>query len=81
MQYDRLLADVTGLGPAASQRAKHMKLTAMLQDKHGEDAISLKGVSKWFERGSMPSGWLVRVAALPQPPLDLTTYLEGDSPE
>lgn len=74
MQLDRLLSDVTQMPEGTSRRQQHMKLAEMLQHRHGADSISVKGVAKWFERGSIPSTWLLRIAALPSEPLNLAVY-------
>lgn len=46
----------------------------MLKERHGADAITYKGVAKWFERGSIPSVWLIRIAQLPKKPINLSSY-------
>ena len=74
MQLERLLSDVTQLPPGTSLRQQQIKLTDMLNERHGEGAITYKGVAKWFERGSVPSTWLLRIAALPKKPLNLSLY-------
>jgi hypothetical protein len=74
MQVYRLLSDVTKLPAGASRRQQQIKLTELLQQRYGEDAITYKGVAKWFERGSIPSTWLLRVCALPKKPLNPTDY-------
>jgi hypothetical protein len=72
MQLDRLLADVTQL-PGASRRQQQIKLTEMLNERYAE-AITYKGVAKWFERQSVPSAWLMRIAQLPKKPINLAQY-------
>lgn len=74
MQLDRLLSDVTQLPPGTSRRQQQLKLTDLLQQRHGEASITYKGVAKWFERGSVPSIWLLRIAALPKKPINLSLY-------
>jgi hypothetical protein len=74
MQLDRLLMDVTQLPSGTSQRQQQIRLTDMLQAKHGAESITYKGVAKWFERGSIPSTWLMRIAQLPKKPLNLALY-------
>lgn len=74
MQLDRLLSDVTALPPGTSRRQQHIRLTDMLNERHPDDTITLKGVSKWFERGSVPSTWLMRIAQLPRKPINLARY-------
>ncbi len=74
MQLDRLLLDVTGSQEGASRRSQAFALTDMLRERHGSDAITEKGVMKWFERGSIPGPWLMKIAALPSPPIDLSQY-------
>lgn len=64
MQLDQLLDDATQLPPGTSQRAKHTKLTELLNERHPNAPITLKGVAKWFERQSIPSAWLLRIGAL-----------------
>lgn len=46
----------------------------MLNERHPDDLITVKGVAKWFERGSIPSTWLFRIAALPKKPINLSVY-------
>lgn len=74
MQLARLLKDVTQLPEGTSERQKHIRLTEMLRERHGEEAPSYAGVAKWFERESIPSTWLLRIAALPKRPLNLAQY-------
>lgn len=74
MQLNRLLSDVTLLPEGTSRRQQHIRLAEMLQERHGSDSISVKGVAKWFERGSIPSTWLIRIAQLPKKALNLATY-------
>jgi hypothetical protein len=75
MQLDRLLRDATESPEGTSQRSQHIELTRRLNAIHGTHAaITYKGVSKWFERGSVPSRWLMRIAALPKKPLNLADY-------
>lgn len=74
MQLNRLLLDVTGLPAGTSRRQQHIRLAELLQERHGPTSISVKGVEKWFERGSIPSTWLFRIAALPAKPLNLAAY-------
>lgn len=74
MQLNKLLADATAAPPGASQRAQHIALAAMLNKRHGAGSITLKGVAKWFERGSIPGPWLLKIAALPKKPLNLANY-------
>ena len=75
MQLEKLLADATKSAPSASQRSKEITLAQMLNDRHGGGAITEKGVAKWFERGSIPGKWLLRIAALGNPPLNLSNYV------
>lgn len=74
MQLDRLLSDVTQLPAGTSRRQQQLRLTELLNERHGADAITYKGVAKWFERGSVPSLWLMRISALPSKPLNLSLY-------
>ena len=74
MQLDRLLSDVTQLPAGARRRQQQMRLTELLQERHGSEAITYKGVAKWFERGSIPSTWLLRIAQLPKKPINLAQY-------
>lgn len=74
MQFQRLLADATGSDPVASQRSQHAALARLLNERHPDKSISLKGVAKWFERGSIPGPWLLKIAALPKKPLNLSNY-------
>ena len=74
MDYKNLLRDATEATPSASQRSQQVALTAQLNATFPQEPITLKGVSKWFERGSIPGKWLLRIAALRTPPLNLSTY-------
>jgi hypothetical protein len=74
MQLDRLLSDAVNMPEGTSRRQQQIKLTEMLQERHGSDSITYKGVAKWFERGSVPAVWLMRIAQLPKKPLNLATY-------
>lgn len=74
MQLYRLLSDVTQLPAGTSRRQQQLKLTELLQERHGADSITYKGVAKWFERGSIPSSWLIRIAQLPKKPVNLALY-------
>lgn len=74
MQLDRLLADATGCKPGTTRHQQQTILAQKLNEVHGEGSITVKGVAKWFERGRIPTKWLMRVAALPKKPLNLTLY-------
>lgn len=74
MQLDRLLDDTTQMPSGTSQRQKHIKLVELLNSNYPNDRVSLKRVEKWFERGSMPTAFLLRIAALRFPKLDLADY-------
>lgn len=74
MQLARLLADATGCQPGDSERSKHAKLAAKLNEAACGHVITLKGVAKWFERESIPGPWLLKIAALPKKPLNLSNY-------
>lgn len=74
MQLANLLRDATESSPAASLRSQQIALAAKLNDAHPTDPITAKGIAKWFERGSVPSKWLMRIAALPSKPLNLSHY-------
>jgi hypothetical protein len=74
MQLDKLLSDATLLPEGTSRRQQQLRLTELLQQRHGVDAITYKGVAKWFERGSIPATWLMRIAQLPKKHLNLATY-------
>lgn len=74
MQLDKLLSDATGCDPSTSKRFRQLKLTEQLNEKYPEHPITEKGVEKWFERGSIPSDWLVRIIHLPAKSLDLRRY-------
>lgn len=75
MQLEKLLLDATESVEGASQRSQHIELAKRLNAKHGDKgSISVKGVEKWFERGSIPGPWLMRIADLPRKPLNLSTY-------
>lgn len=77
MQYVKLLRDATESLEGTSQRSQELELTFRLNRAHPDDQITAKGVAKWFERGSVPSKWLMRIAALVTPPLNLSVYAEG----
>lgn len=74
MQLERLLSDATQLPASASRRQKQLRLTELLQQRYPDHSITYKGVAKWFERSSIPSAWLLRIASLPKKPLNLATY-------
>lgn len=74
MQYENLLRDATESEPSASLRSQQGVLADKLNARHPEDGITLKGVAKWFERGSIPAKWLMRIVALRKPPLNLSKY-------
>lgn len=76
MRLTDLLRDATESAPSASLRSQQLALTNALNTKHPDDAITLKGVAKWFERASIPGKWLMRIAALPSKPLNLAKYQE-----
>lgn len=74
MQIDRLIQDATQSPPGTTRRQQHVKLAELLTERHAEDSISVKGVEKWAERGTIPGKWLMRIAALPKKPLNLALY-------
>lgn len=74
MRYDDLLRAATESAPGASGRAQHAELAARLSAANPSDPITLKGVAKWFERGSIPGKWLMRIAALTKPPLNISNF-------
>lgn len=74
MKLHELLRDATESAPSASLRSQQMALTDLLIAAHPSDPITAKGIAKWFERGSVPSKWLMRIAALPSKPLNLSNY-------
>ena len=76
MNLKKLLRDATESASCASRRSQCIELADRLNDQTPPtgEKISVKGVSKWFERNSLPSKWLMRIAALRTPPLDLTLY-------
>lgn len=74
MQYENLLRDATQCEPSASRRSQQVELAKLLNADGSADKITAKGVEKWFARGSIPSKWLLRIAALRTPPLNLSTY-------
>ena len=74
MQLDRLLSDATGLPAEWSRNARQTALSVMLNQRHAPAVISPKGVAKWFERGTIPGRWLIRIAVLTNPPLNLSQY-------
>lgn len=75
MQYDKLLRDATQCEPSASRRSQQVELARLLNAASPANiSITAKGVEKWFARGSIPSKWLLRIAALRTPPLNLSTY-------
>jgi hypothetical protein len=67
---DRLLSDVTQLPAGTSRRQQQIKLTELASERHGEDAITYKGVAKWFERVD-PLDLADAHRALPKKPLNL----------
>ena len=75
MNLKNLLTDAAECDPSASERAKHAALAEALNTKFPESPISAQGVAKWFERSSIPSKWLLRVASLPTPALNPSDYL------
>lgn len=74
MQLDRLLNDATSLPADTSRRQKQIRLTELLTERHPSDPVTLKRIEKWFERGSIPSTWLLRIASLPKKALNLASY-------
>lgn len=74
MRLNDLLRDATGSSASASQRSQHMALTVQLTEKYGDGAITAKAVAKWFERGSIPGPWLMRIAAVSKTKIDLSSY-------
>jgi hypothetical protein len=78
MQIDRLLADASGFPVTWPKTSIRNEVVALLNRHHGDRSITLKGVDKWAERGSIPGHWLMKIAALPttrgQVPLNLTNY-------
>ena len=74
MQLQNLLRDATGAEVSASQRSQHIELVARLTAAYPSEAITLKGVEKWFARNSIPAKWLMRIATLTDPELNLSTY-------
>lgn len=74
MQIDKLLRDATKSAPSASRRETQLALVDMLKKSHGAHHVTLKGVEKWSERGTIPAKWLMAIAALRKPPLNLSNY-------
>ncbi len=74
MHLERLLADASGLPLGTSQRQIRLRVAERLNERHGTNSISVKGIDKWVERGSVPSKWLMRVCALRTPALNPTLY-------
>lgn len=74
MQLERLLLDATGMAEGASQRSRERALAVALNARYGDHPITPKGVSKWFARGRIPGPWLMRIASLPEQPLNLADY-------
>lgn len=74
MQFSKLLRDATESEPSASQRSQEIELAARLNRAHPADPITAKGVAKWFDRRSIPAKWLLRIARLVNPPLNLSRY-------
>lgn len=60
MELKPILDRATGADEHWSERQKHAALHAMLQAA-GHTDITIKGVEKWFFRGSISSKWLGRV--------------------
>jgi len=74
-KLDQLLSDATGCPPAETKRAQYIALAGMLSSP-GE-RVSHRTVEKWFERGSVPGTWLIRIAAAARDlgrPIDLAKY-------
>ena len=74
VKVDKLLRDAAELGESASALSVSIYLAGRLAANHDDDAITAKGVSKWFERNSIPSKWMLRVASIPKRKLDLSLY-------
>lgn len=74
MQLDKLLVAIVGSVPENGRAAAYRKLSVMLNKKHGAGSISHKGIEKWFERGSISGPWLMKLAALPNKPLNLSDF-------
>lgn len=74
MQFAQLLRDATESEASASIRSQQIALANLLNTAHPEDAITPKGVEKWFARRTIPGKWLLRIAALRTPPLNLSLY-------
>jgi hypothetical protein len=75
MKIDKLFTDATGIGMGESGRAKQRAVADMLAADGHE--VRLPTVKKWFERGSITTGWLMKIAAAAEKrgrPLKLTDY-------
>ena len=75
MHLEEIIRDATRSQPGASLRSVITTAAEMLNERHQDDPISAKAVAKWVERKSITGKWLMRLAALPKPPLDLTKYV------
>lgn len=78
MQLDRLLADAVGLPHGTSRNQINIRLTELLNERHGVGSLTVKAIEKWRERKSIPTAWLMKVAGLPtvreQAPLNIAAY-------
>lgn len=74
LRLNDLLRDVTGSNASDSKRSQHHALAAMLAERFGAGTISPKGVAKWFERGSVPGSWLLRIATVAKKKIDFSKY-------
>jgi hypothetical protein len=77
MHLDKLLKDVTGADASWSERQKYLTLHAMLH-ADGHRDITIKGVEKWFQRGSLPTKWMSRAIQAAEKrgrPVDMKKYI------
>lgn len=74
MDIESFLADASDLPPGTSQRQIHVRVAAMLNERHGDYPITAKAIEKWVTRKSIPGKWMLRVAALREYPLNPSHY-------
>lgn len=78
LDLNRLLSDVSGIESSNSKRSQHAELTRLLSEAFPDDSITVKGVEKWFERGSIPGDWLVKIQLLAERlgrPVQISDYV------
>lgn len=73
MQHDRLLLDASGCDSGASKRTQYIELARRLTAQ-SDEPVSHRTVEKWFERKSIPSGWLVKIVTAAPRPINIADY-------